>query len=195
MISADDFTYALENTRVIVEPKSTIETFGQTRFQFQLVTEPMDAVGIVRVRAGLIHAERPRILAPQHMNQFLLEGFGKHAEEMIELFRNYPEHLKILRYGFIFKKTDISEKVEMIMRQTDYDAETAERKLLEFNDDALKVIKHYLGILDKPVQKTQLKSVNQEIYRQLRNKLNVSEFNKKQQEKLEAEIAKNNQDE
>jgi len=111
MISADDFTYALENTRVIVEPKSTIETFGQTRFQFQLVTEPMDAVGIVRVRAGLIHAERPRILAPQHMNQFLLEGFGKHAEEMIELFRNYPEHLKILRYGFIFKKTDISEKL------------------------------------------------------------------------------------
>jgi hypothetical protein len=92
-------------------------------------------------------------------------------------------------------KTDISEKVEMILRQTDYDAETAERKLFEFNDDALKVIKHYLGILDKPVQKTQVKSVNQEIYRQLRNKLNVSEFNKKQQEKLEAEIAKNNQDE
>ena len=92
-------------------------------------------------------------------------------------------------------KTDISEKVEMIMRQTDYDAETAEKKLTEFDNDALKVIKHYLGILDKPTEKTKLKSVNQEIYRQLRNKLNVSEFHKKQQEKLEAEIAINNQDE
>lgn len=71
----------------------------------------MDEVGTVRVRAGRIHAERPRIMAPQHMNRFFLEGFGEQAEEMIDLFQKYPEHLKILRYGFIFKKTDISEKL------------------------------------------------------------------------------------
>jgi hypothetical protein len=110
MISTDDFTYALENTRVLVEPRHAIETFGQTSFRFQLVTEPMDEVGTVRVRAGQIHAERPRIMAPQHMNRFLLEGFGEEAEEMIDLFQKYPEHLKVLRYGFVFKKTDISEK-------------------------------------------------------------------------------------
>ncbi|KAB2644441.1 MAG: hypothetical protein DVB29_02400 [Verrucomicrobia bacterium] len=110
MISSDDFTYALENTRVVVEPRHAIETFGHTSFQFHLVTEPMDEVGTVRVRAGRIHAERPRIMAPQYMHQFLLEGFGEQAEEMIELFRKYPEHLKILRYGFVFKKTDISEQ-------------------------------------------------------------------------------------
>jgi hypothetical protein len=89
-------------------------------------------------------------------------------------------------------KTDMSEKIEMILRQTDYDAATAEEKLLEFNDDPIKVIKSYLGILEKPSEKNQIKSVNQEIYRQLRQKLNISEFNKKQQEKLESEIAKNN---
>ena len=89
-------------------------------------------------------------------------------------------------------KTDISEKIEMILRQTDYDAATAEEKLFEFNDDPIKVIKSYLGILEKPNEKNPIKSVNQEIYRQLRQKLNISEFNKKQQEKLENEIAQNN---
>lgn len=110
MISPDNFAYALENTRVIVEPRHAIETFGQTSFRFQLVTEPMDEVGTVCVRIGQFHAERPRIMAPQHINRFLLEGFGEQAEEMIDLFQKYPEHLKILRYGFIFKKTDVSEK-------------------------------------------------------------------------------------
>lgn len=110
MISPDSFSYALENTRIIVEPRHAIETFGQTSFRFQLITEPMDEVGIVCIRTGQIHAERPRIMAPQHINKILLEGFGAGAGELAELFEQYPEHFKILRYGFIFKKTDISEK-------------------------------------------------------------------------------------
>ena len=111
MISPDDFNYALENTRVVVEPRQAIETFGQTSFRFQLVTEPMDQVGTVRVRHGQLHAERPRILAPQHINKILLEGFGEEAREFAELFETFPEHFKMLRYGFLFKKTDVSEKL------------------------------------------------------------------------------------
>lgn len=87
-------------------------------------------------------------------------------------------------------KTDMSEKVQMIMRQTDYDQETAEQKLAEHHDDPIKVIKNYLGITEK---KAPIKSVNQEIYRQLRYKLDssVKEFNQKQYEKLEKEIEEN----
>lgn len=87
-------------------------------------------------------------------------------------------------------KTDMSEKVQMIMRQTDYDQETAEQKLAEHHDDPIKVIKDYLGITEK---KAPIKSVNQEIYRQLRYKLDssVKEFNQKQYEKLEKEIEEN----
>ncbi len=87
-------------------------------------------------------------------------------------------------------KTDMSEKVQMIMRQTDYDQETAEQKLAEHHDDPIKVIKAYLGITEK---KAPVKSVNQEIYRQLRYKLDssVKEFNQKQYEKLEKEIEEN----
>ncbi len=71
----------------------------------------MDEVGSVRVRAGRLTAERPRIMAPQHVEQVFLEGFGEHAEQLLELFERFPEHFKMLRYGFIFKKTDVSEQL------------------------------------------------------------------------------------
>ena len=65
----------------------------------------------------------------------------------------------------------IEELVQMIMRQTEYTANEANEKLEECEYDHIKVIKNYLGIVDKKEPK--IKSVNQEIYRQLRAKLNV----------------------
>jgi hypothetical protein len=108
MIKADDFNYALENTRVVIAPSSTIETYGQTSFRFRLVTEPMDEAGSIRLRMGMIHAERPRILAPQYISRLLLEGFGEKARE----FAGWMEEQKdihFLRYGFSLRKTDLSE--------------------------------------------------------------------------------------
>ena len=110
MIKPDDFSYAMENTRVVVSPKSTIETYGVTSFKFLLVTEPMDETGLVRIRRGSIHAERPRILAPQYVSKMLLDGFGERARE----FAGWMEEsgaFHILRYGFSLKKTDISENL------------------------------------------------------------------------------------
>lgn len=66
--------------------------------------------------------------------------------------------------------SEIEEKVQKILRQTDYTYEIARDKLKEFNYNEIDVIKSYFGIYDKKSQ-TQIKSVNQEIYRQLRNKL------------------------
>ena len=65
----------------------------------------------------------------------------------------------------------IEELVQIITRQTDYTYTEANEKLEEFNYDHVKVIKNYLGIVDK--KEPPIKSVNQEIYRQLRSKLNV----------------------
>jgi hypothetical protein len=110
MIKADDFQYALENTHVVVAPSRAIETFGQTSFRFRLVTEPMDEIGTVRLRKGMIHAERPRLLAPQYVSRLLLEGFGERAQG----FAGWIEEQKdfhILRYGFTLKKTDLSEQL------------------------------------------------------------------------------------
>jgi len=109
-MKADDFQYALENTRVVVAPSRAIETFGQTSFRFRLVTEPMDEIGTVRLRKGMIHAERPRLLAPQYVSKLLLEGFGERAQG----FAGWIEEQKdfhILRYGFTLKKTDLSEQL------------------------------------------------------------------------------------
>jgi hypothetical protein len=63
----------------------------------------------------------------------------------------------------------IAEKVQKIIRQTDYNEETAREKLMEHNFDEFATIKDYLGITEK--KSVSIKSVNQEIYKQLRYKL------------------------
>jgi len=62
-----------------------------------------------------------------------------------------------------------NELIQMIMRQTDYTEDVAREKLIEYNYNSLLVIKKYMGLDDKP--KEIIKSVNQEIYKQLRYKL------------------------
>jgi hypothetical protein len=64
----------------------------------------------------------------------------------------------------------IDEKIQKVMRQTDYSEDVAREKLKEHNFDEIATIKAYLGITEKKAP--QVKSVNQEIYRQLRSKLN-----------------------
>jgi hypothetical protein len=95
----------------------------------------------------------------------------------------------------IIDNDDMIEKIGIITRQTDYDEETIKQKLIEYNYDHMKVIKEYMG-LDKKENKNKGKitSLNQEIYKQIRQKIDVSDFNKKQSEKLKEEIAKNQTD-
>jgi hypothetical protein len=67
---------------------------------------------------------------------------------------------------------DIENKVQIILRQTDYSEEVAREKLKETNFDHILVIKSFMGITEKKIQP--IKSVNQEIYKQLRYKLDSS---------------------
>lgn len=111
MFREDDFQYALENTRVIRPPKQAIETFGTTSFRFMLVTELMDQIDRVRIRDGRIHAERPSIISPAHYSKVMLDGFGEDARGFADWLENHGRDLRFLRYGFQFRKTDISEEV------------------------------------------------------------------------------------
>jgi len=63
----------------------------------------------------------------------------------------------------------IYEKIQKIIRQTDYNEEEAKEKLIENGFDEILTIKAYLGITEKKI--SQVTSVNQEIYKQLRYKL------------------------
>ena len=109
MIRPDDFNYALENTKVLLRPSTAIETFGTTVFRFHLVTEPMDEVGAVRLRKGMIHAERPRIMTSSHLGRMMLEGFGERAGRFASWLEE-QEDFPVLRYGFSLRKTDLSER-------------------------------------------------------------------------------------
>lgn len=111
MPSWDTVQYAIENTRVLRAPERRIATFGQTSFRFFLVTELMDSVNKVRVRDGRMHAERPQILAPSHLRQMLMEGFGEGAEAFGSWLQENAPQLAVVKYGFQFRKSDISDEV------------------------------------------------------------------------------------
>ena len=109
-MNKDNFDYAIENTQVILAPQSQIATFGSTSFHFYLVSELMDRVNEVRVRDGKIHADRPQILTPEHFSRLLLEGFGDKAQRYVDQLREQARNFAVLRYGFQFRKTDVSER-------------------------------------------------------------------------------------
>jgi hypothetical protein len=64
----------------------------------------------------------------------------------------------------------IEDKVQKVLRQTDYTEEIAREKLKQHGYDEVAAIKSYLGIAEKKAP-PKVASVNQEIYRQLRHKL------------------------
>jgi hypothetical protein len=107
MLSPDDFTYALENTRVVLAPSQRLDTFGTSLFTYFLVTEEMDAVNLSRVREGHIHAERPQIVTPQNMARLFLEGFGDQGQRFADQLGRQPNRFAFLKYGFRVSKSDI----------------------------------------------------------------------------------------
>lgn len=111
MYSDEDVQYALEMTKVIREPDRRIDTFGTTSFEFHLVSELMDSVNQVRVRAGRIDAERPRILKPQGYDDLLFEGFGEQAKAFADWVKRQGGGIALVQYGFTFRKDDIRESL------------------------------------------------------------------------------------
>ena len=67
----------------------------------------------------------------------------------------------------IVDTSDINtDNINIVMNQTDYNYATAQTKLIEFNNDYIKVIKDYLNIEEKvPVQK----SLNQQMFSEMRS--------------------------
>lgn len=111
MHSDFDFQYALENTKVLHEPDRRIDTFGSTQFEFQMVSELMDAANQTRVREGRIMAEKPLIVKPNQVDEWNFEGFGEEGEAFGQWVRQHLTNLAILKYGFNFKRGEVSEEI------------------------------------------------------------------------------------
>lgn len=159
MWSDDNFQYAIENTEVIVAPQGRIATFGHTSFRFYLISELMDRANEVRVRDGRIHAERPQILTADHLTRWLLEGFGDKAERYLEQLRASSRNFAGLRYGFQFRKTDVTEEtvhdsVASVIERTKARVARAEEPLsavIQGVDDAWEVclLKFTIDLIEK----------------------------------------------
>jgi hypothetical protein len=159
MFREDDIQYALETTRILLEPDRRIDTFGATAFQFSLVTESMDEVNQVRVRDGRIEAGRPTIVTPDLLQEMKFEGFGEQAERFARWWKEHGPDLAILKYGFQFRKTDISEHIvhepmEIVRERVLADARQANNPLLaviEGVEDAweISLLKFSLDMIQK----------------------------------------------
>jgi len=64
----------------------------------------------------------------------------------------------------------IEDKIQIVIRQTDYSEEQAREKLGKFNFNEIDVIRDYFGINKKEKIK-EVKSVNQTIYKEIRGHL------------------------
>ncbi|AKJ64211.1 hypothetical protein [Kiritimatiella glycovorans] len=108
---AFDFWYAVNNTRVEKTPDNKLETFGTTTVNYHLITPLMDAVDKVRLREGMLKADRPGIITPQAISDMALEGFGSDAREYAEWLRSNAQNLMILQYGFHVHKEEITQQI------------------------------------------------------------------------------------
>jgi len=151
MHSPDDIQYALETTRVLREPDRRIDTFGETRFEFQLMSELMDRTGEVRIRSGEVEAMRPRIIRPEAYREIELEGFDdsarKRLDSLVERLRSEGKDLAFLQYGFQFRRSSVTEEIvhdsmdsvrDRLMSEQDRTGNPA-RAIIEGVDDAWEV--------------------------------------------------------
>jgi hypothetical protein len=81
---------------------------------------------------------------------------------------------------------DDSEKISVILRQTDYTEEDAKKYLELYDGDCSKVIRKYLlgdkanePVVEVKPDKIPAKNLNQEIYKQFRQKLEIVEDKKR----------------
>ena len=104
--------YAMRETQVHYVPDRRIDTFGDTRFNFRLITEPMDEAGVCRIRSGWVEANRPRILRPVDLRDIETEGFGKDAARFFDWMQEHGASLQaLLKYGFRFGRSEVNEEL------------------------------------------------------------------------------------
>lgn len=101
-------SYALQNTHILYVPDRRIDSFGDTRFNYRLICESMDEVGVCRIRSGWVEAARPRILRPADLRGLETEGFSADAERFFDWMEQHGAKLQALfKYGFRFSRSEV----------------------------------------------------------------------------------------
>ncbi|MEN9360584.1 MAG: hypothetical protein RL095_2119 [Verrucomicrobiota bacterium] len=103
----DHIWYAVNQTRVLVEPRRTLETFGASRIDYVIACEALDRPGLVRLREGVVTSARPRLLLPGMLAQELLDGFGDEARAYAEWLTRNGDQIQILEYGLQISRQEV----------------------------------------------------------------------------------------
>ena len=112
MYSEDDIQYALESTNLLYVPDRRIDTFGDTRFSFLLVSGLMDDSNVTRIRSGWVEAEKPKIIRPDMYKQIEMDGFGDDARQFFDWLARHGAALQtLLQYGFQFRRSEVTEEL------------------------------------------------------------------------------------
>ena len=81
---------------------------------------------------------------------------------------------------------ELEEQIELIMRQTNYTKETAEQKLKDHTGDILNVIREYMGPSRVIKPCSNMRSVNQQIYKEIRGMMDdASKAHEAKKERVE----------
>ncbi len=107
----DDIEYAMDNTHVLREPDRRIDTFGNTRFRYIIISEVMDSVGRIKVRRGEVDAHKPQIIRPTNYSSIELDGFDDRAQEFLDWLKSKGIEPVFFQYGFSFKRTAHTEEI------------------------------------------------------------------------------------
>ena len=108
-VNQDAIEYAFRQTEVLYAPDRRIDSFVDTRFNFRLITESMDEIGVCRVRSGWVEANRPRIIRPADMRGIETEGFGADAARFLDWMRRSGAGMRALfEYGFRFSRSEVA---------------------------------------------------------------------------------------
>lgn len=146
--SPDDIRYAVETTKVHFHPQRRIETFGDTKFDFVMLSEMMDEIDVVRVRSGWVEAEKPKIISPQAYKEISTEGFGDDAKKFFDWLEKHGKDFgALLQYGFRFKRSEVRneilhEPIEVVRGRILDEANSSDRSMfavIEGVDDAWEV--------------------------------------------------------
>lgn len=131
--------YAIQHTKVLYVPDRRIDSFGETVFNFRLISEPMDSVGSCRIRRGTVEARRPRILRPADLRGIEMEGFSQEMGQFFQWMEQHGAKLQaLLRYGFLFSRTSVEE--EVVHDQVREVADRVVKEALESGDSFRAVI-------------------------------------------------------
>jgi len=103
-----DIWYAAKATRIVYMPPKTIETFGETKVLYTLISEDMDNPTRLNLRSGQVTAERPRIITPQYYREKAVGNWGPDAQKYFDEVMSKSDQARFLQYGLRFMKQDFN---------------------------------------------------------------------------------------